>query len=53
MVQRLFIDLQREADTAPLVSMIVNFGVEVEEVRRRQASLEEAFLAIMEDEHEA
>jgi ABC-2 type transport system ATP-binding protein len=46
----LTIDLRTDTDTAPLVSSLVNAGVQVEEVRRGRASLEDAFLALMEEE---
>jgi ABC-2 type transport system ATP-binding protein len=36
--------------TAPLVSLIVSAGAQVEEVRRGNASLEEVFLTLMEEE---
>jgi ABC-2 type transport system ATP-binding protein len=48
--QHLTIDLREEADAAPLVSLMVSAGVEVEEVRRGKASLEEVFLTLMEEE---
>jgi ABC-2 type transport system ATP-binding protein len=37
------------AETAPIVSELVAEGAQVEEVRRGNASLEDAFLALMED----
>ena len=46
----LTIDLRHEAATAPLVSLLVDAGVEVEEVRRGKASLEEVFMTLMEEE---
>lgn len=46
----LSIHLHEEIDTAPLVNLLVSAGAQVEEVRRGQASLEAAFLALMEDE---
>jgi len=46
----LTIDLRAESDTAPLVSLLVGAGVQVEEVRRGKASLEEVFLTLMEEE---
>ncbi len=46
----LVIDLREEADTAPLVSLMVSAGIQVEEVRRGKASLEEVFLTLMEEE---
>jgi len=48
--QHLELDLREETDTAPLVSLMVNAGVQVEEVRRGKASLEEVFLTLMEEE---
>ncbi len=48
--QHLAIDLREEADTAPLVSLLVGAGVQVAEVRRGKASLEEVFLTLMEEE---
>jgi len=47
---RLLIDLQRDTDIARLVGLIVSAGVEVEEIRKGKASLEEVFLALMEEE---
>jgi ABC-2 type transport system ATP-binding protein len=47
---QLSIDLLQEAATAPLVSLLVNAGAEVEEVRRGKASLEEVFLTLMGEE---
>ena len=46
----LSIHLREEIDTAPLVSLLVSAGAQVEEVRKGQASLEEAFLTFMEEE---
>ena len=46
----LSVQLQEGADTAELVSLLVGAGVRIEEVRRGQASLEEAFLTMMEEE---
>lgn len=48
--ERLVIDLRQETDTAPLVGLLVSAGVQVEEVRRGQASLEDVFLTLMEEE---
>jgi ABC-2 type transport system ATP-binding protein len=48
--EHLAIDLHEDADVAPLVSLIVSAGVQVEEVHRGQASLEEVFLTLMEEE---
>ena len=46
----LAIDLGQGADTAPLVSLLVSAGAQVEEVRRGKASLEDVFLTLMEEE---
>jgi len=46
---KLVLTLERGADTAPLVGLMVHGGVEIEEVSRMRASLEEAFLALMEE----
>jgi ABC-2 type transport system ATP-binding protein len=48
--QHLAIDLREDVDVAPLVSLVVSRGVEVEEVRRGKASLEEVFVTLMEEE---
>ena len=46
----LVIDLQQEAAAAPLVSLLVGAGAQVEEVRRGVASLEEVFLTLMRED---
>jgi ABC-2 type transport system ATP-binding protein len=38
-----------QVETAPLVSLMVSVGAQVEEVRKSQASLEEVFLTLVED----
>jgi ABC-2 type transport system ATP-binding protein len=48
--EHLDIDLQVGADVAPLVSLVVSAGIQVEGVRRDEASLEEVFLTLMEEE---
>jgi ABC-2 type transport system ATP-binding protein len=48
--KRLLIQLRQEMDVAPLVSLMVGAGVQVEEVRKGKASLEEVFLTLMEEE---
>ena len=48
--EHLAIDLREGTDVAPLVSLMVSAGVQVEEVRRGKASLEEVFLTLMEEE---
>lgn len=47
---RLCIDLRGDVDIAPLVSLIVSAGAEVEEVRKGKATLEEVYLTLMEEE---
>jgi ABC-2 type transport system ATP-binding protein len=46
---RLSLHLCAETDIAPLVNLMVGAGVEVEEVRKGKASLEEVFLTLMEE----
>ncbi len=48
--KRLSIQLRQEMDVAPLVGLMVGAGVQVEEVRKGKASLEEVFLTLMEEE---
>ena len=48
--RHLAIDLREETDVAPLVSMLVGEGVQVQEVTHGKASLEEVFLTLMEEE---
>jgi ABC-2 type transport system ATP-binding protein len=50
---RLSIDLRGMAETAPIVSQLVAAGAQVEEVRKGQASLEDVFLTLMQEEDEA
>ena len=45
----LSIDLSGDVDSAPLVSLAVSAGVQVQEVRRGKASLEDVFLTLMEE----
>jgi ABC-2 type transport system ATP-binding protein len=47
---RLAVELDGEADTAPLVSLLVHAGVEIEEVRKGEASLEEAFFSLVRED---
>jgi len=49
----LSIDLQRDAAAPPLLALLMAHGVEVEEVHRGAASLEEAFLSLVEDKEDA
>jgi len=46
---RMVIDLQAELDVGLLVTLLVSAGVQVDEVRRGKASLEEVFLTLMEE----
>ena len=46
----LTIELRGESKVAPLVSLIVRSGGEIEEVRKGKASLEDVFLTLMEEE---
>jgi ABC-2 type transport system ATP-binding protein len=48
--QHIVIELHGEVDTAPLVQILVAHGVQIDEVRRGKASLEEVFLTLMEEE---
>ena len=48
--RHLTIYLTQQMDTAPLVSLLVGAGVQVEEVRKGKASLEQVFLTLMEEE---
>ncbi len=48
--QHLEIRLNGEADTSPLVQLLVASGVQIDEVRKGKASLEEVFLTLMEEE---
>ncbi len=47
---RLVLDLAEGAEMAPLVGLLVQQGAAIEEVRKEQASLEEVFLTMMEEE---
>jgi ABC-2 type transport system ATP-binding protein len=47
---RLVIDLHKDAGTSQLISFIVSSGGEIDEVRKGGASLEEAFLSLVEAE---
>jgi len=48
--RHLSIHLRQDVDVAPLVSLMVAAGVQVEEVRKGKASLEEVFLTLIEEE---
>ena len=49
---RMSLDLRENARMAPIVSYLVSKDVEIEEVRKGKASLEEAFIAMLEEERE-
>ena len=46
----LLVELEPGAETAPLISLLVREGAQVEEVCKGQGSLEEAFVALMQEE---
>ena len=46
---RLTVELDGNVDSAPLVSLLVYAGAQIQEVHRGSASLEEAFLALVEE----
>jgi ABC-2 type transport system ATP-binding protein len=47
---RLSLKLEEATDTAPLVSQLIAAGIEIEEVVKDKASLEDVFLRLMEEE---
>jgi ABC-2 type transport system ATP-binding protein len=47
---RLLIGFSGKADLAPVVTLLVTLGVQVEEVHKGKASLEDVFLKLMEEE---
>lgn len=46
----LLIELVKDVDTSPIVSLMVNEKVEIEEVHKGKASLEEVFLTLIKEE---
>ncbi len=50
---RLTIELKQETEIAPLVSLIVAQGGQVEQVQKGKASLEDVFMTLMQEEGEA
>jgi len=48
--ERLVVEMRPSAESAPVVSQLVSAGAEVEEVRKGNATLEEVFLTLMEEE---
>jgi len=49
---RLLLQLTEHATTAPLVRLLVESGADIEEVRKAQVSLEDVFLALVEEDHD-
>jgi len=47
---RLLVDLNGAARTAPLIRMLVEAGVEIEEARKGHSSLEDIYMTLMEEE---
>ncbi len=47
----LVLELRGETDVAPLVSLMVAGGAQIEEIHKGKASLEEVFLTLMEEEN--
>ena len=45
----LLLDTRGGADVSPLIGLLLSQGAQVEEVHRVRASLEEAFLALVEE----
>jgi len=50
---QVYLDLKENVKMSPLLSIMIRGGVEIDEVRREKASLEEAFLKLMEEEDNA
>lgn len=48
----LSIDLSQGMDTAPLISLIISHGGQVEEVNKSRASLEDVFMTLIQEEKE-
>lgn len=47
---RLLVEMGRDSQSAPLVSLLIGAGAQIEEVHKGQASLEDVFLTLMEEE---
>jgi ABC-2 type transport system ATP-binding protein len=47
---QLAIQLREDVETAPLVNSLVSAGVQIDEVRRSKASLEEVFIKLVEED---
>jgi len=50
---RLLINLRQAGETSSLVGLLINHGVQVDEVRKGKANLEEVFITLMEEDAEA
>lgn len=50
---RLLINLRQASDTSSLVGLLIEQGVQVDEVRKGKANLEEVFITLMEEDAEA
>lgn len=50
---RLLVNLRQETETSSLVGLLINHGVQVDEVRKGKANLEEVFITLMEEDAEA
>jgi ABC-2 type transport system ATP-binding protein len=50
---RLTIQLEEVVETAPLVSMLVSAGAQLEEVAKSQSSLEKVFLTLINEDHDS
>ena len=46
------IEVKPDTETAPLVTLLVTAGVQIDEVRKGKASLEEVFLTLVEEEND-
>jgi ABC-2 type transport system ATP-binding protein len=49
---RLLINLRESVDTSPLLSFLIGAGVQVDEVHKGKANLEEVFITLMEEDQE-
>jgi ABC-2 type transport system ATP-binding protein len=49
---RLVINLREPVDTSPLLSFLINAGVQVDEVSKGKANLEEVFITLMQEDQE-
>ena len=47
---RLLLELRNHSPISPLVPLLIGAGVEIEEIRRERASLEDVFMTLMEED---